>query len=56
MKELLDMNPLLVSVEDNFPMTEAGKHNLKNCTIMICLRKIRITNGNKKNKIPCSKI
>ncbi|WP_313264707.1 N-acetyl sugar amidotransferase [Sphingobacterium sp.] len=29
-KELLKMNPLLVSVEDNFPMTEAGKHNLKN--------------------------
>ena len=30
MKELMGMNPLLVSVEDNFPMTEAGKHNLKN--------------------------
>jgi N-acetyl sugar amidotransferase len=29
-KELLKMNPLLVSVEDNFKMTEAGKHNLKN--------------------------
>lgn len=29
-KELLNMNPLLVSVEDNFKMTEAGKHNLKN--------------------------
>lgn len=29
-KELLGMNPLLVSVEDNFTMTEAGKHNLKN--------------------------
>lgn len=29
-KELLDMNPLLVSVEDNFPMTEAGKNNIKN--------------------------
>ena len=24
------MNPLLVSAEDNFPMTEAGKHNIKN--------------------------
>jgi hypothetical protein len=23
------MNPILVSVEDNFPMTEAGIHNLK---------------------------
>ena len=30
MKNLLGMNPLLVSVEDNFKMTEAGKHNLKN--------------------------
>lgn len=30
MKELMDMNPLLVSVEDNFPMTEAGQHNIKN--------------------------
>ena len=30
MKELMGMNPLLVSVEDNFPMTDAGKHNLKN--------------------------
>lgn len=30
MKEVLGMNPILFSVEDNFPMTEAGKHNLKN--------------------------
>lgn len=30
MKNIMGMNPLLVSVEDNFPMTEAGKHNLKN--------------------------
>ena len=29
-KELLKMNPLLVSVEDNFPMTQAGIHNLNN--------------------------
>ncbi|SIN98467.1 N-acetyl sugar amidotransferase [Halodesulfovibrio marinisediminis] len=29
-KEQLGMNPLLVSVEDNFTMTEAGKHNLQN--------------------------
>lgn len=29
-KEVMRMNPLLVSVEDNFPMTEAGKHNLRN--------------------------
>ena len=24
------MKPILFSVEDNFEMTEAGKHNLKN--------------------------
>lgn len=29
-KEVLGMNPLLVTVEDNFPMTKAGVHNLKN--------------------------
>ncbi len=29
-KEVLKMNPLLVTVEDNFPMTNAGIHNLKN--------------------------
>lgn len=29
-KEVLGMNPLLVSVEDNFPMTNAGLHNIKN--------------------------
>ena len=30
MKEVMRMNPILFSVEDNFPMTEAGRHNLKN--------------------------
>lgn len=30
MKEVMGMNPILFSVEDNFPMTEAGKHNLQN--------------------------
>lgn len=30
MKEKLGMNPLLVTVEDNFPMTQAGLHNIKN--------------------------
>jgi N-acetyl sugar amidotransferase len=30
MKEKLKMNPILVTVEDNFTMTEAGKHNLRN--------------------------
>ncbi|MFN4219605.1 MAG: N-acetyl sugar amidotransferase [bacterium] len=29
-KEKLRMNPILVTVEDNFSMTEAGIHNLKN--------------------------
>ena len=30
MKEVFGMNPILFSVEDNFEMTEAGKHNIKN--------------------------
>lgn len=30
MKNVMRMNPILLSVEDNFPMTEAGKHNLRN--------------------------
>lgn len=30
MKEVMKMNPILFSVEDNFPMTEAGKHNIQN--------------------------
>lgn len=30
LKEEMGMSPLLVTVEDNFPMTNAGIHNLKN--------------------------
>lgn len=30
MKERMNMNPLLITVEDVFTMTEAGKHNVKN--------------------------
>lgn len=30
MKNVMHMNPVLFSVEDNFPMTEAGRHNIKN--------------------------
>ena len=30
MKNVMHMNPILFSVEDNFPMTEAGLHNIKN--------------------------
>lgn len=30
MKEVMHMNPILFSVEDNFPMTEAGISNIKN--------------------------
>ena len=30
MKEVMKMNPILFSVEDNFIMTEAGKHNIRN--------------------------
>ena len=48
LKEVMGMNPILFSVEDNFPMTEAGKHNLKNiseefgCTIISCKPNIRV--------------
>lgn len=30
MKEVMKMNPILFSVEDNFDMTKAGKHNIRN--------------------------
>ena len=30
MKEIMNMNPLLITVEDFFTMTEAGKHNVRN--------------------------
>lgn len=48
MKELLHMNPVLLSVEDNFPMTEAGKHNIRNiseefgCSIISLKPNIRV--------------
>lgn len=47
-KEVLRMNPLLVTVEDNFTVTEAGKHNLQNisrefsCDIISIKPNIRI--------------
>ncbi|MEG2054108.1 MAG: N-acetyl sugar amidotransferase, partial [Oscillospiraceae bacterium] len=47
LKELMGMNPILFSVEDNFPMTEAGKHNIRNiseefgCTIISCKPNIK---------------
>lgn len=48
MKEVMGMNPILFSAEDNFPMTAAGIHNLKNiseafgCTIISCKPDIRV--------------
>lgn len=48
MKEVLGMNPLLVSVEDNFTMTEAGKSNIRNiseefgCAIMSLKPNIKV--------------
>ena len=47
LKELMGMNPVLFTAEDNFPMTEAGRHNLKNisetfgCTIISCKPSIK---------------
>lgn len=48
LKEEMGMNPILFSVEDNFPMTEAGKHNIRNiseefgCTIISCKPNIKV--------------
>ena len=48
LKEVMHMNPILFSVEDNFPMTQAGIHNLKNiseefgCTIISCTPNIKV--------------
>ena len=48
LKEVMGMNPIIFSVEDNFPMTEAGKHNLRNiseefgCTIISCKPNIKV--------------
>lgn len=48
MKEVMGMNPILFSVEDNFPMTAAGQHNIKNiseafgCTIISCKPDLRV--------------
>lgn len=47
LKEVMGMNPILFGVEDNFPMTEAGKHNIRNiseefgCTIISCKPNIK---------------
>ena len=47
LKEVMGMNPILFNVEDNFPMTDAGIHNIKNiseefgCTIITCKPNIK---------------
>ncbi len=47
LKEVMKMNPILFTVEDNFPMTDAGIHNIKNisetfgCTIISCKPNIK---------------
>ncbi|RLF56663.1 MAG: N-acetyl sugar amidotransferase [Thermoplasmata archaeon] len=51
MKEVMKMNPLLVSVEDNFTMTEAGKHNLKNLSERFSCQIISLKPDIKKQKI-----
>ncbi len=48
LKEVMGMNPILFTVEDNFPMTDAGIHNLKNisetfgCTLISCKPNIKV--------------
>ncbi len=47
LKEVMGMNPIIFTVEDNFPMTNAGVHNLKNiseefgCTLISCKPNIK---------------
>ncbi len=47
LKEVMKMNPILFTVEDNFPMTDAGIHNIKNisetfgCTLISCKPNIK---------------
>ncbi|WP_029544418.1 N-acetyl sugar amidotransferase [Selenomonas sp. AB3002] len=47
LKEVMNMHPILFTVEDNFTMTEAGKHNLRNlseefgCTLISCKPNIK---------------
>ena len=47
LKEVMGMNPILFMAEDNFPMTEAGRHNVQNineefgCTIISCKPNIK---------------
>ncbi len=47
LKEVMGMNPILFTVEDNFPMTDAGIHNIKNiseafgCTLISCKPNIK---------------
>jgi N-acetyl sugar amidotransferase len=50
-KEIMKMNPLLVTVEDNFTMTEAGKHNLKNISERFGCQLISLKPDIKKQKI-----
>ncbi len=48
LKEVMKMNPILFTVEDNFPMTDAGIHNIKNisetfsCTLISCKPNIKV--------------
>lgn len=51
MKEFMGMHPLLVSVEDNFPMTEAGRHNIKNISEVFGCDMISIKPNIKAQKI-----
>lgn len=47
LKEVMHMHPILFTVEDNFPMTKAGIHNLRNlseefgCTLISCKPNIK---------------
>lgn len=53
MKELMNMNPLLVTVEDVFTMTKAGQHNIKNISEAFGCNLISFKPDRKAAKIIC---
>lgn len=53
MKELMNMNPLLVTVEDVFTMTKAGEHNIRNISEAFGCNLISFKPDRKAAKIIC---
>lgn len=53
MKELMNMNPLLITVEDVFTMTKAGEHNVRNISEAFGCNLISFKPDRKAAKIIC---